>query len=102
MAGEAQVRQHRLQVPEELRDGLVRLAVGRDRREVEIRMRGEQAQQFARHVAGAAEHDRGDARVHCATATAGWAARPSAAMMWSPSAAPAVIALNAARPSGPG
>ena len=62
VAREAQVRQHGLQVPEELRDRLVGLAVGGDRREVEVRMRREQAQQFAGHVAGAAEHDRRCAR----------------------------------------
>jgi hypothetical protein len=37
VAGEAQVRQHRLQVTEELRDRLVGLAVRSDGREVEVR-----------------------------------------------------------------
>ena len=68
---EAQVRQHRLQVTEELRDRLVGLAVRRDRREVEVRMRGEQPQQLAGHVARAAEHD----GRRCASFTALTAAR---------------------------
>ena len=82
VARESQVRQHRLQVPEELRHRLVGLAVRGDGREVEVRMRREQAQQLAGHVAGAAEHDRGDAGSHWPTAaTPGRAASPSASMM---------------------
>ena len=40
--GEAQMRQHWLQVAEELRHGLVGLAVGCDGREIEVRVAGEQ------------------------------------------------------------
>ncbi len=78
---EAQVRQHRLQVAEELRDRLVRLAVGSHRGEVEVGVSGEQAQQLARHVACAAEHDRRDARDHSEAARASRSPSPRLSMM---------------------
>ncbi len=79
--GEAQVRQHRLQMTEELRDRLVGLAVGGDGRDVEVGVRGEQAQQLTGHVAGAAEHDRRDARAHSDAARASCAPSPRLSMM---------------------
>ncbi len=81
VSDESQVRQHRLQVTEELRDRLVGLAVRRDGGDVEIGMRRDQAQQFAGHVSGAAEHHRGNARGHSEAAPEARATRPRLSMM---------------------
>ncbi len=45
-------------------DGRAGLAVGQNGRGLEMRMSRDQAQQFAGHVAGAAEHDGGYALGH--------------------------------------
>src|SRR5689334_5021129 len=72
-----------------LGDTLAGLAVGHDRRKLELRMTGEQAQQLSGNVTGAAEDDGRDLRAHCATFT------PMASITRSPSAAPSVMALQA-------
>src|SRR6188508_2846198 len=79
-------------------DRLARLAVRGDRGELEPRVREREPQELTRDIPGAAEDDRGNARVHssssrspeCATASS-----PTAVITQSPSAAPFVIALNA-------
>src|SRR5690606_12756508 len=89
LRAEAQVAERRREMAKRFGDRLAGLAVGQYSREREMRMRGEQAQQLARHIAGAAEHDRRYARAaHPASASTGFACKPIASMMWSPSAAP--------------
>ena len=78
---EAQMRQHGLQMREELRDRRFGLAVGRDGGEVESRMHREQAQQLARHIAGAAENDRRCPFSHSLTACARRPPNPRLSMM---------------------
>src|SRR5262249_10921620 len=70
--------------------------------ELEIRMAGDQAQQLAGDVAGAAENDGGNLRDRHAAAPSGAMSlplRPTASITQSPSAAPALSALNACTPS---
>src|ERR1700748_1068175 len=75
--------------------GFARLAVRHDRGELELWVPGNETQQLSGHVAGAAEHDCWNPRrAHDATP----AFTPIASITRSPSAAPSVIALNAATP----
>ncbi len=60
---EARFRIGAREMAEGLRHGLAGLAVRQDGSELELRMTRDQAQQLTGHVAGAAEHDRGDACV---------------------------------------
>ena len=62
-----------------LGDRLARLAVGHHARELEVRMRGEQPQQLAGDIAGAAEHDRRNAAVASLRAAPRQRAAPCAA-----------------------
>src|ERR1700739_3661295 len=74
---------------------LARLTVRHDGGELELGMPGNEAQQFSGHIAGAAQNDsRNPCRAHDATP----AFTPIASITRSPSAAPSVIALNAATP----
>src|SRR5205085_9863970 len=91
---EALIRVGAAEVRERRRQRLARLAVGHHRRELEARMRGDQAQPLAGPVAGTAEHHGGDAPAHCTAA----AASPSASITRSPSAAPLPMALQAGTP----
>jgi hypothetical protein len=77
----AQVRQHWLQMRKELRDRRVWLAVRRYGGQVESRVSGEQPQQLARDVAGAAENDRGSPLSHSLTACARRAPIPKLSRM---------------------
>ncbi len=88
------------EVREGLRDRLARLAVGGDRHQLEARMREREAQQFAGHVAGAAQDHGRRLRAH-SDSSREWAtaSRPTAVITRSPSAAPLVMALNAGTPS---
>ena len=52
---------------ERIRDFRAGLAVGQDRRYLELRMSRDQAQQLAGHIASAAEHDGGRCRAHSPT-----------------------------------
>src|SRR5262245_65742374 len=83
---------------------LARLAVRHHTRQLELRMPGDQAQQLAGHIAGAAEHNRRNlaGRVrHAAapSATRVLPASPTASITQSPRAAPLLIALKARTPS---
>src|SRR3984957_8824937 len=82
------------QVRKRVRNRLSWLAIGHDRSELQLRMPGNQAQQLAGHIAGATENDCWNRRAHDATP----AFTPIASITRSPSAAPSVIALNAATP----
>src|SRR5262249_9732557 len=83
---------------------LAGLAVRHHRRQLELRMPRDQAQQLAGHIAGTAEHDRGNLAVRVRHAAAPSATRvlpesPTASITRSPSAAPLLMALNADTPS---
>src|SRR5258706_11255882 len=79
---------------------LARLAVAHHAGQHEVRMPGDQPQQFAGHVAGSTEYQRGYARLgHQAALTiTALPVRPAASMAASPSAAGLLIALNARTP----
>ena len=67
---------------ERIGDRRAGLAVGEDRRDFELRMTRDQAQQLAGHIAGAAEHDGRGRRAHSPTTLESRTLRrPSEAMM---------------------
>src|SRR6185295_8435032 len=95
--GEFELRVSALQMRKGLGDRFARLAVRQDRRKPQVRMPGNEAQQFAGDIARATEDEGRYGSVHSATACTGTAlSRPTLAITWSPSAAPSVIALKAA------
>src|SRR5689334_2409400 len=100
---ELRSRIHAGEMRERLAYGFAGLAVRHHGRELEAWVTGDQAQQLAGYVAGAAEYDCRDFRVrsvrHAAAPSTSRAVRPTASITLSPRAAPALIALNAATPS---
>src|SRR5579862_3122771 len=78
--------------------GLAAAAIRHDARQLQVRVIGKQAQQFAGHEAGAAENDSGHARHGYYSAVSACGARapmPTASMTASPSAAGLLMALIA-------
>ncbi len=94
LRAEAQIGVGAGQVREGARHGLPRRTLRHHGRELEARVRGDQAQELPGYVAAAAEHHRRNPAAHCAAA----AGSPSASITRSPRAAPLLMALQAGTP----
>src|SRR5213075_1404327 len=94
LRAEAQIGVGAGQVREGARHGLPRRTLRHHGRELEARVRGDEAQELPGYVAAAAEHHRRNPAAHCAAA----AGSPSASITRSPRAAPLLMALQAGTP----